>query len=112
VFRFPAGGLEPAPIVSHAAGGVMASLHLQIEGRVQGVGFRWYVVREARALGLEGRVRNRPDGAVELDAAGPEDALRGLIDAVREGPPAARVQRVTETWGVRLGPLRGFEIVD
>jgi acylphosphatase len=90
----------------------MASLHLRIEGRVQGVGFRWYVVREARTLGLGGRVRNCADGAVELDAEGPDDALRQLLDAVRRGPPASRVLRVHDTWGAHGARFRGFEIVD
>ena len=90
----------------------MASLQVRIEGRVQGVGFRWYVVRVARALGLDGQVRNCPDGAVELEAVGPEPALHRLLDAVRVGPSAARVQRVHETWGDDGAGIRGFDIVD
>lgn len=66
-----------------------------IEGRVQGVGFRWFVVRNARDLGVRGTVRNRPDGAVEAvlqaDEAAPVDTL---IDRLRQGPPGARVASV------------------
>ncbi len=79
---------------------------------MQGVGFRWFVVREARALGLAGHVRNLHDGAVELDAEGPDDSLRRLLDSVRNGPPGARVLRVIDAWGETRGRFRGFEIVD
>ena len=65
-----------------------------VEGRVQGVGFRYFVMREAQALGLAGWVRNLPDGRVEVLAAG--DA--GLVDALEgrlwHGPPHARVTAV------------------
>lgn len=87
-------------------------MHLRIEGRVQGVGFRWFVLREARALGLDGRVWNVADGAVELEAEGTGDALRQLIATVRRGPPASRVQRVLDTWGAPSARFRGFQIVD
>lgn len=66
----------------------------RISGRVQGVGFRWWTVREARRLGLRGTVRNRPDGTVEVHAAGPDAALARLAERLREGPPHARVERV------------------
>jgi len=79
---------------------------------VQGVGFRWYVLREARVLGVNGRVRNCADGAVEIEAEGADDALRALLDAVRRGPSASRVVRVLDTWGPRGSRFRGFEIVD
>lgn len=68
----------------------------EVFGRVQGVGFRWSTTRRARSLGLAGTVRNRPDGAVEVHAAGdPEDldALRGWLDT---GPRAAEVEEVRE----------------
>jgi acylphosphatase len=63
----------------------------RVLGRVQGVGFRWWTARQARALGLAGTVRNRPDGAVEVEAAGPAGALERLHRALQEGPPGARV---------------------
>ena len=53
----------------------MESIHLEVRGRVQGVGFRWYVVDKARELRLAGWVKNRGDGNVELAAAGEADAL-------------------------------------
>lgn len=68
-----------------------------ISGRVQGVGFRWWTTRNARALGLVGTVRNRRDGTVELHAEGPAAALSRLEERLREGPPSARVAEVRRT---------------
>jgi acylphosphatase len=67
---------------------------LIIEGRVQGVGYRWWAVGEARALGLRGWVRNRRDGSVELLAIGPDAALDHIAERCAEGPTGARVDRV------------------
>ncbi len=65
-----------------------------VRGRVQGVFYRGWAVEAARGLGLEGWVRNRRDGSVEILAAGPEAAIAALIENCRRGPPAARVDRV------------------
>lgn len=66
-----------------------------VRGRVQGVGFRWFVVHAARDLDVRGTVRNRPDGAVEavFQAHRPE-AIETLIERVRQGPWPARVREV------------------
>jgi len=66
-----------------------------VHGRVQGVGFRWFVTRNAKDLGVRGTVRNRPDGAVEavLQADRPEP-VESLIERIRSGPPASRVEAV------------------
>ncbi|WP_043358890.1 acylphosphatase [Belnapia sp. F-4-1] len=74
----------------------MNAHHLRIEGRVQGVGYRAWMVHEARRLGLTGWVRNRPDGSVEAVVAGPEPAVQTLLTACRRGPLAARVDRIFE----------------
>jgi acylphosphatase len=66
-----------------------------VEGRVQGVGFRAFVAREAGRLGLAGWARNRRDGSVEILAAGPAPAVETLVAAARRGPPASRVNRLT-----------------
>lgn len=66
----------------------------RVEGRVQGVGFRWWAVRTAERLGLRGTVRNLPDGSVEIDASGPDDALELFAELLRDGPPSARVDAV------------------
>lgn len=67
-----------------------------VSGRVQGVGFRAFLVREANALGLAGWTRNRADGSVEALAAGPEAAVRAFLAAAGRGPSAARVDRLWE----------------
>jgi len=76
----------------------MNAHRLVIEGRVQGVGFRAWMVREARRLGLAGWVRNMPDGSVEAVIAGPEPAVQALLTACRRGPAAARVDRIAESF--------------
>ena len=79
-------------------------------GTVQGVGFRWFVVRAAADLGLDGWVRNRADRAVELVAEGPSERLDELLAAVRVGPPSSSVQAVDATRSAALGDLDGFHI--
>ena len=65
-----------------------------VRGRVQGVGFRWFVEREAHMLGVAGWVRNNNDGSVEVLAQGTRDQLAGMHSRLREGPRAARVDSV------------------
>ena len=66
-----------------------------VSGVVQGVGFRWFVARHARALGLGGYARNLPDGRVEVVTAGGEDqALERLAELLRAGPAHAQVERL------------------
>ena len=69
-------------------------LHVRVAGRVQGVGFRWFIRQEARKLGVAGWVRNLPTGEVELLAEGPAAALEELARVVGKGPPGARVEVV------------------
>ena len=71
-------------------------LHVVVRGRVQGVGFRWFVREQARRLDLAGWVKNREDGGVEVEAEGNAPSVRGLIDQLREGPPGASVVAVVE----------------
>jgi acylphosphatase len=65
-----------------------------VSGMVQGVGFRWFVARHARALGLTGFARNLPDGRVEVVVSGPEESLPALEQLLRAGPAHAQVERV------------------
>jgi acylphosphatase len=65
--------------------------HVIVHGRVQGVGFRAFVEREALTRGIEGWVRNRHDGSVEALFAGDEDVVAGMIETCRQGPLGARV---------------------
>jgi len=86
--------------------------HWRISGRVQGVGFRWFVVRAARRFGVRGDVRNLEDGSVEIRALAPQETLAELFELVRRGPPGASVERVE-----RLPPdprlvFEGFQIRD
>jgi acylphosphatase len=74
----------------------MMVLHFLIQGRVQGVGFRWYVQREAGELDLRGWVRNTEDGDVEVVAAGKPADLDELRASLRRGPRGARVDRLVE----------------
>lgn len=70
------------------------AMQITVEGHVQGVGFRWWVVEQARRLGLEGWVRNRRDGRVEVLAIGEADDIARLRDACGSGPAGASVRSV------------------
>jgi acylphosphatase len=73
---------------------VGATLRYLVHGRVQGVGFRWFVMRAGSRLGLEGYVRNLPDGTVEVVARGEQAALNELEGSLGRGPTLARVDHV------------------
>ena len=80
-----------------------------VHGRVQGVFFRDSLRRQARAQGVDGRARNRPDGTLEAVFEGPPDAVASLIDFCKTGPSGARVSRVEVIDEAPEG-LDGFEI--
>jgi acylphosphatase len=65
-----------------------------VTGMVQGVGFRWFIARHARSLGLTGYARNLADGRVEVVVNGPEESLPALEELLRTGPAYAQVDRV------------------
>ena len=88
----------------------MHRVRVVIRGRVQGVGFRYFVLRRALALGLTGWVRNRPDGSVEVDAEGDRSALEALIETLRAGPPGARVRGLEDEWSEETAGYEGFEV--
>src|SRR5205085_1961781 len=81
-----------------------------VRGRVQGVGFRWFVEREAHILKIAGWVRNNSDGTVEILAQGTRDQLIGLRSRLREGPRAARVDDVQESEAEPIKGLSSFRI--
>jgi acylphosphatase len=92
-------------------------LDVRVTGRVHGVGFRYFVLREATRLGLTGWVANQADGSVHCVAEGPRESLTALLERLHDGPPAAIVEGVSEAWmpatrgfggfGVRSGDHRG-----
>jgi acylphosphatase len=81
-----------------------------VRGRVQGVGFRWFVEREAHMLGVSGWVRNNADGSVEVLAMGTRDQLSGLRSRLQQGPRAARVDAVEEKEAQPVAGLKSFRI--
>jgi len=81
-----------------------------VRGRVQGVGFRWFVEREAQVLGIAGWVRNNVDGSVEVLAMGTRDQLLGLRSRLRAGPRAARVDDIEEFEAKPISGLTTFRI--
>lgn len=93
-------------------GGTVVALRLRIRGRVQGVGYRVSMAREAHRLGVSGWVRNRADGSVEALLRGDGARVQALVDWARRGPPAARVNGL-EMEAADAGPadagFTGFE---
>jgi len=80
-----------------------------VRGRVQGVGYRYFVMREAERLGIAGFVRNLPDGGVEVVAEGTDAAMRDLEEGLREGPAFSQVEGV-EREAIASRGDRGFHI--
>jgi acylphosphatase len=85
------------------------TVHIRVEGRVQGVGYRAFVERHARDLGLSGWVRNRHDGSVEAVLQGAPGMVEGMLKMCSAGPPASRVDRV-EVIGEGVGAFQPFEV--
>jgi acylphosphatase len=85
-------------------------LDARVTGMVHGVGFRYFVRREAIGLGLVGWVANESDGSVQCVAEGPRDALEQLLELLREGPPAAIVDGVSAAWMPATGAFDTFGV--
>ena len=85
-------------------------LHAVVHGRVQGVGFRYFVVERALALGLRGFARNPSSGDVEVVAQGPRPALERLLLLLQQGPSSAHVTEVTTTWRQPTEHFSGFHV--
>jgi acylphosphatase len=81
-----------------------------VRGRVQGVGFRYSVLRKARGMELNGWVANRPDGGVDVVAEGPRATLETLLAYVQIGPPGASVRSVDVVWQSALGEFQEFDV--
>ena len=87
----------------------LVARHVSVTGRVQGVFFRAWMQEQANALGVTGWVRNCPDGRVDSHIEGEEAAVLQLIERLRRGPPAARVEDV-HLWDVEIFDFDGFEV--
>ena len=85
-------------------------LHCFLKGRVQGVGFRYFVQDEAENRGLSGWVRNAENGEVEVVLSGDKTSIESMLSALHQGPPLARVLRLDFEWEEPDPSLKGFEI--
>ena len=85
-------------------------LDATVSGRVQGVGFRYFVLHEAMALGLTGWVANTSGGAVRCVAEGPRESLEALEERLHDGPASAIVERVSVAWMPATGTFVSFEV--
>ncbi len=85
-------------------------LDATVRGRVQGVGYRVFALREAEYLGLSGQVANMADGSVHVIAEGPRADLDALLERLEAGPPAGIVERVITRWEPARGMAPGFRI--
>ncbi|MCJ7568635.1 MAG: acylphosphatase [Anaerolineales bacterium] len=87
-----------------------ARAHLFIQGRVQGVSFRYYTVQEARSLGLTGWVRNLWDGRVEVLLDGDKDAVKQMVEWCQRGPTPALVENVEILWEEPTAEFNNFRV--
>jgi acylphosphatase len=85
-------------------------LHAYVDGWVQGVGYRYFVVNTALALGLRGYVRNLTDGSVEVIAQGTRPNLERLLTLLQRGPSAAEVKEIRTNWGQPTEHFSGFHV--
>jgi len=90
--------------------GGISRLQVTVLGRVQGVGFRYFVLEVARRLQLDGWVANATDGSVICVAEGPPAELQQLLAALNDGPAAADVRHVRSTWSPATGEFHGFGV--
>jgi acylphosphatase len=87
-----------------------AALELVISGAVQGVGFRYFAERAAQRYEVTGYVLNLPEGSVKVVAEGSRDALSGLVEELKKGPPLSWIEGVQVNWGEYRGRFRDFSI--
>ena len=87
-----------------------ARLHARVEGHVQGVGFRYFVLLAAQEMNLTGWVRNTFDGRVEVTAEGPRKDLETLIFFLRKGPRSSFVSEVKTDWQEAIGEFERFDV--
>ncbi len=85
-------------------------VHIVVQGYVQGVGFRYFVLRSATSLGVTGWIRNRYSGEVELEAEGERSLIEELIKEIKVGPRSAQVKDLNIEWQDFKNRFKGFEI--
>ena len=95
-------------MTEHEAG--LRRVRARVEGRVQGVGFRYFVARKAEEMGVNGWVRNRFDGSVELEAEAAATVLQQFVQAVRKGPRGSFVSDLDLEWAEFEGRYNSFKI--
>lgn len=88
----------------------LVRLHAVVEGRVQGVGYRYFVEENASALRITGWVRNRWDGSVEVLAEGDRPVLEKLLAALYQGPRSSSVEEIKQDWQPATGEFSRFNI--
>jgi acylphosphatase len=106
---------DPDPGAGHGdhgdhAGTTRRRLDAEVRGRVQGVGYRVFALREASRLGLDGFVAHEMNGSVRVVAEGPRHELEALLERLEDGPPAGFVDRVITRWEPARGMASGFRI--
>ncbi len=88
----------------------MQQLHANVSGRVQGVGFRFFVRDKAHELGITGWTRNTPEGTVEIVGEGEQEDLECFMDWIKQGPPLSRVDHVETTISEKISGYKEFLI--
>jgi acylphosphatase len=90
----------------------LTRLYLRVTGRVQGVGFRYYIINKARGYEVTGYTRNMPDGSVEAVIEGPIDDVQVLATVCKLGPPSANIDGYEERFGEYTGEFDSFNVVN
>jgi acylphosphatase len=88
----------------------IVGIHIKIEGRVQGVGFRYFTKEQAQRLQLTGWVRNTLDGNVEAYAEGPQNDLNIWLSQLQRGPSLAFVTNIQKEWTTAQGKFKNFQV--
>ena len=101
---------EARDVMGERTGTAAERLDATVRGRVQGVGFRYFVLRQAMDLGLTGWVANEPDGSVRCVAEGDRSSLETLLESLELGPAGAIVDRVSSHWEMATGGWHSFDV--
>ena len=89
----------------------IVGVHVVVHGKVQGVGYRAFTESKANKIGLQGWVRNRHDGTVEVEAEGPKVELEAFLKVLSEGPLLAQVTQILVDWKAANRQTQGFTVL-